>query len=104
MNSTIADKPQANRFEIAIGRQVVGFITYQRTTATLSLLRTETDTRLAGQGCGEALVRRVLDAARVEGLSVLPVCPIVHGFLRQHPEYLDLVPAHQRERFRLPVA
>ena len=52
----------------------------------------------------QALVRRVLDMMRVEGLSVLPVCPIVHRFVQQHPEYLDLVPAHQRERFELPGA
>ena len=34
-----------------------------------------------------------LDAARAEGLGVLPFCPFVRGFIDKNRDYVDLVPA-----------
>jgi hypothetical protein len=35
---------------------------------------------------------------------VLPQCPFIAGYIRRHPEYLDLVPEGARERYGLPRA
>jgi predicted GNAT family acetyltransferase len=48
-------------------------------------------------------VQAALDAARRRKLAVIPECPFVRGWLAKHPEYQDLVPADERERFGLPV-
>lgn len=32
---------------------------------------------------------------------MLPFCPFVNAWIGKHPDYLDLVPADQRERFGL---
>ena len=57
--------------------------------------------RRTGEGLGGQLVRAALDSARAEGLSVLPFCPFVRGYIEGHPEYVDLVPADQRKEFGL---
>jgi predicted GNAT family acetyltransferase len=47
------------------------------------------------------LIAGALDAARAEGLAVLPFCPFVRRFIDEHREYLDLVPAQRRAEFKL---
>lgn len=44
-----------------------------------------------GHGYGSALVRFVLDTARAQGRTVMPICPFAAGYVRRHREYADLV-------------
>ena len=44
----------------------------------------------------------VLDDARSRGLEVLPRCPYIAGWIARHTDYLDLVPAASRSRYKLP--
>src|SRR4051812_42325866 len=101
MESRVVDNPAEHRFEIIADGEVAGLVTYQRAGATLSLLHTEIDPRFEGRGLGSVLVRGALDAARAEGAAVLPFCPFVRRYLQRRPEYLNLVPPGQRERFEL---
>jgi len=39
--------------------------------------------------------------ARRDGLSVLPFCPFVRGYIARHPEDVELVPADLRAHFDL---
>jgi predicted GNAT family acetyltransferase len=39
-----------------------------------------------GRGLGEALVKAALEAARQEGVRVVPVCPFVRAYLQRHPQ------------------
>lgn len=99
---TIVDNPSAGRFEIHVDGEMAGFAAYRRAGSTVSFNHTEIDERFEGRGLGSVLVRGALDAVRVEGASVLPFCPFVRRYIERHPTYLDLVPADQRARFRLP--
>ncbi|HMN84800.1 MAG TPA: GNAT family N-acetyltransferase [Bauldia sp.] len=45
---------------------------------------------LAGRGIGGKIARLVLDAARAEGIKVVPVCPFIAAWMKKHPEYDDL--------------
>ncbi|HEY3259270.1 MAG TPA: GNAT family N-acetyltransferase, partial [Pseudonocardiaceae bacterium] len=54
-----------------------------------------------GRGLAGQLVQHALDDTRRRGLAVLPFCPYVRGFIARHPEYVDLVPQAQRDRFGL---
>jgi uncharacterized protein len=48
-----------------------------------------------GHGVGSALARSALDEVRAKGeRDVVPVCPFIHGWIDDHPEYGDLVRRH----------
>lgn len=102
-NTRLADDREARRFELFLEDELAGSIEYKITSAGMSFLHTETDPRFGGRGLGSVLVRGALDAARAEGLSVLPFCPFVRRYIQRHPEYLELVPADRRASFELPV-
>ena len=46
---------------------------------------------LEGRGIAGALVRRGLDYAREQQLTVEPICPFVKGYIERKPEYQGLV-------------
>jgi predicted GNAT family acetyltransferase len=43
-----------------------------------------------GTGAGAALVRRLVELARAEGFTVMPLCPFVAAQARRHPEWADV--------------
>ncbi|MFC0529276.1 GNAT family N-acetyltransferase [Phytohabitans kaempferiae] len=101
--ATVVEDRQASRFELLMDGEAAGFATYRRSGTAISFLHTEIDERFEGRGLGSVLVRGALDAARAEGAAVLPFCPFVRRYISRHREYLDLVPADQRDRFQLPA-
>jgi hypothetical protein len=101
MQTSVVDVPAGGRFELQVDGKRVGLATYRRSGSVVSFLHTEIDPRYEGEGFGSALARGALDATRAAGSSVLPFCPFIRGYIRRHPEYVDLVPADQRARFGL---
>lgn len=86
----MVDVPDRARYEIVRDGTVLGFAAYQRTSELVVLTHTEVDPATEGQGVGGQLVRGALDHVRTLGLSVLPICPFVQGWMARHPEYADL--------------
>jgi uncharacterized protein len=102
MTALVQDNPDQARFEVFAGGELAGFTEYERTEGRIALNHTEVDDRFEGQGLGSTLAREVLDAARADGLAVLPYCPFMAGYIRRHKdEYVDLVPEDQRAKFGL---
>ena len=99
----VVDVPDRSRFEIRVDGEVAGFTEYRRRPGLIAFIHTLTDPRFEGQGLASDLVRTALSEARAEGLSVLPFCPFVRGYIGRHTEYLDLVPEDMRARFDLPA-
>jgi predicted GNAT family acetyltransferase len=89
----VRDAEPANRYEIRVEDRLAGFVDYRRTPGSIELRHTEIGDEFEGQGLGSVLARAALDAARDEGLGVVPTCPFVRGFIDRHPEYRDLVVA-----------
>jgi predicted GNAT family acetyltransferase len=87
---TVVDAPARHRFEVVVGEQV-GFLDYRREGETLTLVHTEVPRELRGRGLGEALARFALEHARTHGLRVVPACPFVADYVREHPEFAPLV-------------
>ena len=88
---TVTDNAEKGRYEARAGAEVVGFIDYRLAPGRMTLLHTEVDPEVEGEGVGSLLVARALDDIRRRGLSVAPFCPFVLAFLKRHPEYSDLV-------------
>ena len=97
---TVTDVSERRRFEIAVDGAVLGFTEYRRRPGIISLLHTEIDPAHNGEGLATLLVETVLNTARADGLAVLPYCPFVQSFIDRHREYIELVPAERRAKFR----
>ena len=97
----VRDVPEFRRFEITVDGELAGFAVYMRRPGLIDFLHTEIDPRFEGRGVGSTLIAAALDAARVEGLDVIPHCPFVRAYLQRHPELVDLVPAARRAAFGL---
>jgi len=98
---TVADNPEAERYEARVDGEVAGFLRYGARPGLLALVHTEVDERMEGQGVGSKVVRFALDDARSRGVAVLPFCPFVNGWLKRHPEEVELVPEAYRAHFDL---
>lgn len=46
---------------------------------------------MQGQGVGMVLLRRLIDDARLQGFSIVPLCPFVKAQYRRHPEWSDVI-------------
>jgi predicted GNAT family acetyltransferase len=89
MNPQIRDNPAVHRYEIEVDGQTA-YVRYTRKPGVITFIHTEVPEGLAGKGIGSRLARHVLDAARAEGLQVVPVCPFIDAWMKKHPEYDDL--------------
>ena len=101
MATEVRDAPERERFELLVDGEVRGFTEYHPRAGRIAFVHTEIDAELEGRGLASELIGQALDAARSRGLAVLPFCPFVRSFIERHGEYLDLVPAGERERFGL---
>lgn len=97
----VADAPGRERFEVTVDGELAGFLDYRFRRGLLALVHTEVDERFGGRGLGGRLARFALDHARADGLAVLPFCPFVNGWIKRHPEYVDLVPDAYKGNFDL---
>ena len=104
MQTSIINNSDAGRVELRVDGKFAGYLAYERIADVLLFTKIQTDPARAGEGLGVLLVRKALDAARADGMLVLPVCSFVRDLIRRHPAYLDLVPPEQRKQFDLPPA
>lgn len=89
---TIRDVPERRRYEATVGgASEPGVVHYALRGTTIELTHTEVPQALEGRGVGSALARFALDDARQRGLSVIPTCPFIAGYIERHPEYAGLV-------------
>lgn len=101
MEVRVTDNQAEHRYEVYADGKLAGFVTYQEQPGRISFVHTEIDDEFGGHGLGSTLVSEALDDARKRDLAVLPFCPFVNAYIKDHPEYLDLVPESDRERFDL---
>jgi predicted GNAT family acetyltransferase len=101
MATTIIDNTEASRVEMSLDGTLAGFVEYHNSGGVIAYLHTEIKPEFGGRGLATELIRATLDLAREAGLAVEPFCPFVRGFIRKNPQYRDLVPEAQWERFDL---
>ncbi|MGZ8377932.1 MAG: GNAT family N-acetyltransferase [Gemmatirosa sp.] len=86
----VTHEPHAHRF-VAETDDGLAVLTYEPAGPNvLDLQHTVVPQDARGNGVGEALVRAAFAHARAEGLQLMPTCPFVGAWLREHPEEADL--------------
>ena len=55
------------------------------------LTHTEVPQSLGGRGIGSKLVKYALEDIKGKGLTLVPLCPFVAQYIKNHPEYKELV-------------
>jgi len=91
MSYEVVDDPAAGRFEIRVDGERAGSAQYARRASSIVVNHVTVEDRFAGRGVGSALARGVLEAARADGVGVVPNCSFLRDYLRRHEEYQDLV-------------
>ena len=79
------------RFALTIDGREVAVVDYRRLPGKWNIVHTYTEPAARGYGVASDLIREVLDAARAEGVTVLPTCPYVAWWIGEHRDYEDLV-------------
>lgn len=97
MNIKVDDVPERHRYEATVDGELAGFIDYRNAGRERTFRHTRVFDEFEGKGIGGALARAALDDLRARGLAVRPLCPFVAGWIKRHPEYLDVVAEDHRD-------
>jgi uncharacterized protein len=87
----IVNNKKQFRFEIALPAGDYAVLEYRWLRGSMVLMHTLVPATNRLKGVGSALVKYVLDYAREQNLKVIPYCPFVVKYLKDHPEYNDIV-------------
>lgn len=98
MSRTVEDNPGESRYELRVDGDLVGWSDYRPAGDSVIVAHTEIDPQRKGEGLGGELVRGTLDQIRASGKTVIPTCPFTAGYIRRHPEYMDLVDSGLRSQ------
>ena len=87
------DNRTANRYELDI-ECATATADYRIGPGVVTVTYTEVPPSMRGRGIGAKLSRAVLEQIRAEGLKVIPRCGFFARFIKEHPEYHDLLAEH----------
>ena len=90
--SRFAENEAEQRYELWVGDDRVGTISYRRRPDAIVLVRTVVDSAFEGKGYGSRLVHDALADIRARGLKVVAHCDFVSAYLRRHPDEADVLP------------
>jgi predicted GNAT family acetyltransferase len=88
--SEVHDNSAEHRFELEADSHVA-MAHYKLAPGVITFTHTLVPKELEGRGIGSRLAHGALDAARAQGLKVVPKCPFIAGYIGKHPEYADLI-------------
>jgi len=101
MTTSVQDNAAESRFEITVDGDLAGYVDYRLDGDEYDLPHTRVFPQFGGRGIGGQLIAGALTEIAARGGSVLPTCPFVPKVIRDHPDFLALVPADRRAEFDL---
>jgi predicted GNAT family acetyltransferase len=89
-NIAIINNEAEERFQAEVeGR--LAFLQYDKSGGPMVLTHTEVPPELEGRGLGSKLVEAALEHARSARVKIVPQCPFVASYIKDHQEYESLV-------------
>lgn len=86
----VINNTEAHRFEVTLGDDTA-FAEYRLKPGQIVLPHTVVPAAFEGKGVASALARYAFGYARDHGLTVIPTCPFMAGWVKKHPEQHDIV-------------
>ena len=93
---SISNETGRQRYEIAVGGELAGFVEYREREGTLDLVHTEVLPQFEGRGLAGKVAQFALDDARRQGRKVAPSCSYIARYVERHPQLQDLVQGHEQ--------
>ena len=81
---TVTRNDEERRYEIHVGDELGGFLEFEPAGDRVELPHTEIDPAFKGKGLGSRLASEALSDLARRGGSVIPSCPFVAHYLREH--------------------
>jgi predicted GNAT family acetyltransferase len=78
-------------YELRVGGKVAVRSFFQDKPGHVDFSHTETAEEFKGQGLGKVLAHFALDDVVASGKRIIPHCPFISGYLRQHEGYEQYV-------------
>ncbi|SDT78645.1 NAD(+)/NADH kinase [Actinoplanes derwentensis] len=85
-DAVVVDSFEQRRYEVQLGGEVIGSLTYRRSADGIELLDTVVEQAYSGRGLAGRLAAAALADARSRSIQVTATCPFVAGYLERHPE------------------
>lgn len=86
----------SSRYELLDGDVAVGHIAYREEAGIVDMQHVGIDPSRQGEGLAAVLAAGALADVRERGVTIVPSCPYMLGYVRKHPEVVDLVAADRR--------
>lgn len=86
----LIDNTDARQYEFKING-LIPKIQYIRAKDRIYLTHTEVPDALKGKGIGSLLVHAALEDIKAQGATLVPLCPFVAGYLKEHPAWKKLL-------------
>jgi len=93
----VTNNEAEQRYEIHIDNQIA-VLKYEREGKQIVFIHTGVPEALEGHGLASELAHTALDDARTAKLTVVPQCPFVAAYIREHHEYLPLLSLSEQTR------
>lgn len=90
MEYQLIDNEKDNQYEFHIDK-FIPRIEYIKAQNQVYLTHTEVPKELEGKGIGSTLIRKVLEEIEQNNLTLIPMCPFVAMYIKDHPEWKSLV-------------
>ncbi len=84
---TIHNNTEESRFEIHLDDGSIALVDYQIAGKNIIYTHTEVPPAHEGKGLGGQLAAYAMQYARDNGYKVQALCPFIHRYVRNHPEY-----------------
>ena len=92
METAVTHEQSLDRFTVHLDG-ATALLMYNQQGDTIVFTHAEVPPAIEGEGIGGLLAKAGLEYAQLNNLKVVPRCPFVASYMKQHPEYEDLMAA-----------
>ena len=86
----ITNNEKEQQFQVRVDGEMA-YLEYRFYKGDIALMHTEVPDGLGGRGIASALAEYAFRYARDHKMPVMVYCPFVGGYLKKHPEHMELL-------------